>query len=93
MKRGHSELSCDSGWTSETYDLDTGLPRSQAAQASACSIFEYEPHMSPMPKYSSGVEQTGPSLFSPEERAAAMKKKKVRPGPGLNRLQTRLESK
>ncbi len=27
--------------------------------------------MSPMPKYSSGVEQTGPSLFSPEERAAA----------------------
>lgn len=49
--------------------------------------------MSPMPKYSSGVEQTGPSLFSPEERAAAMKKKKVRPGPGLNRLQTRLESK
>lgn len=73
MKRPHSELSCHSGSTSETYDLDTGLPRSQAAQASACSIFEYEPHASPIPKSSSRVEEhTSPShLFSAEQRAAA----------------------
>lgn len=75
MKRPHSEISCDSQCTSETYDLDTGLPRSQAAQAaqaSACSIFEYEPHASPIRKYSSGVEATSPypSLFSAGERAA-----------------------